>query len=45
MTNSNVKRGKTQFGDLRGWIDDLRDADELEEIKMCTGYKINGKKT
>ena len=33
MTNSNIKRGKAQFGDLRGWIDALRDADELEEIK------------
>ena len=32
MNGSGTDRKPTVFGDLRGWIDALRDADELEEI-------------
>ena len=33
MSSSGINRGPAAFGDIRGWIDALRDADELEEIK------------
>ena len=33
MGNSAIDRNPAVFGDLRGWIDALRDAGELEEIK------------
>ena len=33
MNSSGIKRGEAVFGDIRGWIDALRDADELEEIR------------
>ncbi len=32
MDGSGIKRGSAVFGDIRGWIDALRDGDELEEI-------------
>ncbi|CAN0587314.1 unnamed protein product, partial [Laminaria digitata] len=32
MSGSGIKRGPAVFGDLRGWIDALRDGNELEEI-------------
>ena len=32
MNESALNRGPAVFGDLRGWIDALREADELEEV-------------
>ena len=31
MNSSGIKRGEAVFGDIRGWIDALRDADVLEK--------------
>ena len=33
MSGSGISRGPAVFGDIRGWIEALRDAEELEEIK------------
>ena len=40
MSSSEIDRGSAIFGDIRGWIDALREADELEEVKGEVDWNV-----
>ena len=44
MNGSGIKRGEAVFGDIRGWIDALRDADELEEVRGEVDWDVAGQR-